>query len=177
MRNDNTTLNWECEDQIDFSHFEIERKTPNSNFTPIGTRVAINSSGRLSYSFIDNVSGANENAFFYRLKMVDIDGKYTYSKTILVRKQERYLTGISMSPNPVSNIGDATIRFNAITNSVVTLRILDMSGKIVHSQKRAVTAGINSVYIDRSPTLTPGTYTIQLINEDQMDALKFSIVY
>jgi hypothetical protein len=177
LRNDITTLDWEVENQVDFSHFEVERKTQNSNFTTIGTRTAINSNGRIHYEFNDAIAQSNENAFFYRLKMVDLDGKYSYSKTILVRKQDRYLTGISISPNPVLNIGDATIRFHSRANGIVTVRIIDMAGRVLSSQVRNVSTGTNSIYLNNPGDLPPGTYTIQLTNAGEVSTLKFSVAF
>ena len=177
LRNDITTLNWDVENQLDFSHFEIERRTLSSGFITLGSRAAINSNGRLSYSFSDNISTLSEKEFIYRLRMVDLDGKFTYSKTVLVRKQDRYLTGITVSPNPLSNLEDASIRFNAGTNGIATIRIIDMSGRVMLQQQSKFKVGTNSIYLNKPPQLSPGTYVIQLTNEQEILSLKFTLTH
>ncbi len=175
LRNNQMTLSWEVEDQVNFSHFEIERKNGNGLFSTIGTKQATMGTGRIGYAYTDNIAALAEAIFLYRLKMVDLDGKFKYSNTLLLRKDDSQLTGISISPNPIRNWRDMSIRFNSVSAGRITCRVFDMSGRMVLEQGNNVSAGINSISFDRQPALTPGIYTIQLINGHEYQALKFSI--
>jgi len=76
-------LSWNTSQENNSSHFEIERSTDGVNFTRLGkVNAAGNSSNKISYSFNDihPVTGIN----YYRLKMVDKDGKFAYSNIVTV---------------------------------------------------------------------------------------------
>jgi hypothetical protein len=77
-------LQWQTTNEENTSHFEVERKLDNeSNFTPAGTVAAKgNSSQTSTYNFLDKDILPKGRRFTYRLKMVDNDGKFTYSNTI-----------------------------------------------------------------------------------------------
>jgi hypothetical protein len=77
-------LTWVASTQIDQSHFEIERSTDGLNFMTVGG-APVNSSARYQY----NDATAITEATYYRLKMVDRDGKFTYSTTIRVTSASR----------------------------------------------------------------------------------------
>jgi len=78
VKNDGVTLTWQSETGMNTFGFEIERKANNSNWIKIGFVMRIGNSNS-SYSFIDQypISGK----IFYRLKQIDFDGNYKYSKT------------------------------------------------------------------------------------------------
>ncbi|WP_227634297.1 hypothetical protein, partial [Klebsiella pneumoniae] len=59
------------------------------------------------YDFIDMFY---EKQAYYRLKMIDLDGQFSFSNIIVVKKSNRSL--ISAGPNPVST--EYNIRFNSI---------------------------------------------------------------
>jgi hypothetical protein len=174
LRNNITTLNWEVENEINFSHYEIERKQQSSNnFVSIGSRSSVNSNSRISYNYPDNIGLFNDKVFFYRLKMVDVDGKFKYSNTIMIRKEAEIFDHIHISPNPATDMANVTIRFHSPATGKATLRIVDMSGKTIHQQQNSVTQGLNSISLNGQTALAPGTYMIQLMNEGGFSAAKF----
>jgi hypothetical protein len=65
------------------NHFVIERKTPQSSFSEVGT---VQPKGNNSfYSFTDqNTYKANDMVFVYRLKIVDDNNQVSYSKDVTV---------------------------------------------------------------------------------------------
>jgi hypothetical protein len=177
IRNDITTLNWETAGEVNFSHYEIQRKGNNGgNFETIGTVPLQNSSGRANYQYGDNLTSVSGDAFFYRLKMVDVDGKFQYSKEVLVRKSQKSMNGIVVTPSPIRGGSAANIRFEASRNSIVTIRIVDMTGKTVLQQQNKVTEGINSVFVNNTDRLQPGTYVIQLFDGEEITSSKFSVI-
>ncbi|HMU44871.1 MAG TPA: T9SS type A sorting domain-containing protein [Chitinophagaceae bacterium] len=176
VSNDIVTLNWEAENEQNFSHYEVERKAANGgSFVTIGNKPAQNSNGRNSYSLGDNISAINDNVFYYRLKIVDLDGKYNYSPTILVRKDGKNLSGIKVSPNPIITGADATLRFNATTGSTVSIRVIDMTGRIISEQQNRVSQGINSITIHNTNRLQSGMYVLQMINGSQIESTTFNV--
>lgn len=71
-------LKWETTDASNFHRFEIERSQDGRNYSSIGT-INFNSSID-KYSYTDDKAG--EGRFFYRLRLVDIDARYEFSKVV-----------------------------------------------------------------------------------------------
>jgi choice-of-anchor A domain-containing protein len=101
---DKVVLNWKTASEKNFSHFEVQQGGNLSEFSDIGT---VNTNLTGLYSLIDNKPNLGNN--YYRLKMVDNDGSFEFSKTIAVQvnKNESYV----IAENPAVNG-----QFNLITN-------------------------------------------------------------
>ncbi len=176
LRNDITTVSWEVENEINFSHYELERSTSSSNgFANIASKNAMGSTSRSTYQHADNLAPVASAVVYYRLKMVDIDGKYKYSSVVMVRKGERSITGITINPNPVVTSELATIRFSANGPATVAIRVMDLNGKVVLQQENKVFEGVNSVPVNNLSKLLPGNYVIQMINGVEINAVKFTV--
>lgn len=72
-------LNWEVENHTNFSHFEIEKSYNAKQFDKIGS---VTISQENNYQFQD--LNVKEGVTYYRLKLVDIDGAYTFSNIVSV---------------------------------------------------------------------------------------------
>ena len=176
-RNGVTVLNWETENEVNFSHYEVERKTESgADYIIVDSKQANGNAGRSAYSSSDNISSLTDAVVYYRLRMVDVDGKFKYSNVIMVRKEKKTITGISLSPNPVISTANATVRFEAASNTVVSLRVMDMAGRQVLAQQNNVTGGTNSIQVNNLNRLQPGLYIIQLVNGNELSSFKFSVV-
>lgn len=173
--NNNTLLNWESASELDFDHYEIERSADNSTYVVAGTVASKGSFGG-KYQFIDNLSAYSENVFFYRLKMVDIDGNYKYSNIIMIRKETGSIKDIAISPNPVVTGSMATIRMQADTKKNAEIRILDASGRIVARQQNQLSVGMNSVSINSLSNIQSGIYTVQVIADGEVKSTRLSVI-
>lgn len=126
--NANVLLQWNTSSEQNTSYFEIERSADGTYFSAIGNLTAAgNSFTAINYSFTDKspVSGTN----FYRLKMVDINGKFSYSKTIPVKIEN--VTSFKIYPNPAKN----TLYIQTgETNEKAIIQITDLAGKKVKEQ-------------------------------------------
>lgn len=176
IRNQQTTLTWEAESLVNFDHFEVERSSNAADYGSIASKEPIGDpSARHTYQYIDNLSAETGNVFYYRLKMVDKDGRTTYSQVIMVRKDSKLLTGIRLSPNPVKTGSAATVRFDATAAATIDIRVVDMSGRVVLTQQNKVLQGTNSIPVNNLDRLQPGTYLLQLSNGDVTEVTKFSL--
>ena len=86
LKNCEPVLYWETESEINTDRFEVERSFANSNdWKKIGELPATGvGSIKTDYSFIDNATPASAEKILYRLKMLDKDGKFKYSKILPV---------------------------------------------------------------------------------------------
>ncbi len=119
---------WQTSQEINSSKFIIERATDGSNFVAIGTvNAAGNSSLTRTYQFtdIDPRSGMN----YYRLKLVDRDGSYKYSKIVTAKFSPAF--DLQISPNPAHSM--VNISGKALAGTTL-LEIFASSGQRVMSK-------------------------------------------
>ncbi|MHA4844481.1 T9SS type A sorting domain-containing protein [Flavitalea antarctica] len=96
----NIQLNWNTESESNSDKFIVERSSDGSSFTAIGTVDAAGNSNRpKQYTFTTN--GNKKNSYF-RLKMLDIDGKSKYSPVVTVNGFGPETITVSAFPNPAS---------------------------------------------------------------------------
>jgi hypothetical protein len=67
-------LEWKTDQEVNFNYYDLERSGDGSNFSKIAT-IYPNGFNKYQFTDLNTLSGAN----FYRLKMVDLSGAYTYS--------------------------------------------------------------------------------------------------
>lgn len=92
-------LQWQTENEINTSYFEIEKSSNGTIFNKIADKPATNRPGKHTYTSSDNtpVNGIN----YYRIKQVDLDGRYTYSNILSVKINAQ--GSLTLMPNPVKN--------------------------------------------------------------------------
>jgi hypothetical protein len=108
-KNDKAVLKWKTAEEENTAVFEIERSADGVSFMKIGTVTAIGS-GAHSYSFTDETPPAGNN--YYRLKMVDKDGKFTNSKSVLLKFEVK--GGLQISPVPANSFVKLTIKYQSL---------------------------------------------------------------
>jgi hypothetical protein len=92
-------LDWVTSREFNVDHFEIERSEDGIHFRKIGSTAAQNTTGTNNYRYNDHLP-LNGMAW-YRIKSVDRDGQYSYSKVAIVSDHRSNNTGIYIINNPV----------------------------------------------------------------------------
>ncbi len=159
-------LNWQISEEKNASFFNIERSADGNIFSKLAqVAVQITSSSLKNYSFTDNapITGTN----FYRLKMVDADGKFTYSKIVAVRFFGNS-NALQIFPNPAKDILHVQVTGS---NDNALLQITDMAGRKLKEQKIALN-GTTSVSVDIN-YLPKGMYTLILKTNSKTEHQKF----
>ncbi len=162
-------LNWTTANEINVSHFDVERSADGTSFEKIGTVSASNQSSPTDYSLIDAspIKGMN----YYRLKQIDKDGQYKYSAIVPVLFNYSIVKDIRISPNPVIN--QLNISLTLAQNTQLTSKIYTSEGRGVKVMTHAVTAGRNTISTDISG-LAAGSYILVLIsNNERVAETKF----
>jgi len=169
-------INWLTEGESDFSHYEVERSQDgNRSFVKIATvKAAGDQNAKASYQVTDDLNKVNGSAFVYRLKMVDNNGTYSYSNTVVLRKDITSLKGLRLSPNPVVN-KSATLQLESPIAGTVQIRITDMTGKIALQQQTQIAQGINNISLQQLDKLNHGNYIMQVILNGEMKHIKFIV--
>lgn len=153
-------LDWKTSTEINSRKIVIERNSDNGAFIQMGESEAAGSSLSVkSYSFIDSLPVAGNN--LYRLKLIDIDGKYEYSHVISLNKQNSFSL-LQYYPNPLKN--DLHVQLSSDKKQDIQFRITDINGKIMLVQKKICEKGISSIVLDQLNILQSGIYFLHITN-------------
>lgn len=147
-------LEWETATELNNSHFEVElMKDVETGFAKVGEvkSKVTNSKTLTSYTFSIPLSTGNLQ-YYLRLKQVDLDGAFSYSKIISASISG---TKISISPNPSAS----TYTLNVTTSRGGTVRIVvvNSNGSEICKSSYAVTNGDNSFDLPLN-SQPPGMY-------------------
>ncbi|MBK8701428.1 MAG: T9SS type A sorting domain-containing protein [Saprospiraceae bacterium] len=150
-----SNLRWTSSSEINASHFEIERSSNGYDFEYLSSVNAQgNSNWDINYQYIDDklpYSRTAQNIYYYRLKMVDLDGQYEYSEVRSVRFDESDEITITYYPNPTTERIFLNMSIPAYDNSIeTTATIFDMSGKLIMT-KKVSTNGITEIDLSDLP--------------------------
>lgn len=140
LHNGIAQLQWNTGMENNFNHFEIEKSTDDSSFRPQGEISAKGSNSHYTCN-----APQPEPTAYYRLKMVDNDGRATYSD--IIRLSQSSNGGISIYPDPAKD------HINVSVAKAGSISIYNASGKLVKTQ--ALQAGINRIEVS---ALSTGIY-------------------
>lgn len=163
-------LSWKVENEQDLNYYELQRGIDGQHFTGIAQ---IKAAGNNSYAFNDPIATTESSTYYYRLKSVDKDGKFTYSAILTVSFRVTNNT-VSISPNPVKNflqIKTSSGEAFAAYSSTATIRIYSSAMQLLRTKKISVAVG-NTISIPVEK-LAAGIYYLQLVNGRENSVLKF----
>ena len=162
----NVSLNWKTATEVNNNGFEVQREVRNQKSEVSGQWEKVgfvqghgNSNSPKEYSYTDkNLTGGTD--FVYRLKQIDNDGKYQYSKEVEVEVVPKEINLLQNYPNPFNPVTE--IKFTLPEATRVTLRVYNIIGQEVVSLVNGVEeAGFHSVKFEGS-NLPSGTYIYRL---------------
>ena len=115
-----------------------------------------------SYSFTH--SNAAHGKLYYRLKIVDLNGSFEYSKIVLV-KPGKTATGISVYPNPVKD-NQIGVAFNNMAKGVYQIRLINSLGQTMLARQLTNTGGNSIATFTPDHSLRVGIYQLEIIAPD-----------
>lgn len=158
----NIALKWVTAKEINVKQFSVERSLNAIDYTEVGTVKAINSSRQTVYNFNDN-DFAVYNAkgkVFYRLKMIDIDGKYSYSNVLVINPLVN-TRKLSVYPNPANGSRIYVDMDEPLSATSVDVSIKDASGRVYSNSSVNVTGSNQQIPIDIK-ALPTGIYLLNI---------------
>jgi len=172
-------LNWITETEVNNYGFDIERKVGSlqstvGNYEKVGfVNGNGNSNSPKSYSFEDKNVTAGK--YSYRLKQIDNDGQFEYSKTIEVDLGAPKKFELSQNyPNPFNPV--TTIRFNLPEAGNVKLTLFNILGQelktLVNGFKES---GVHTINFDASE-LNSGMYIYKIEAGNFVQTRKMTLV-
>jgi Secretion system C-terminal sorting domain len=155
------TVKWSTASEQNTDHFVLERSLDNNSYTAIGNTVAAagNSSSKKEYQQPDNISSLTQNTvIYYRVKLVDIDGKSKYSNVVVLRLSQK--PGVTIWPNPFQS--SITISITTEKATTIDINLIDVGGRTIRQSSQSVEKGITRVSIDGLEQLPAGVYLVEI---------------
>ena len=165
-QNEKTILNWTVAGISTIERFIAERSVDGRTFSVLSE---LPSTG-FGFADIQPLPGLN----YYRIKLIEKDGKITYSNVAVILNAAKGFDLISIAPNPIVN-GNFKLNISAAQKMQMDIVITDMQGRVVQKQTVSMAAGINAVGMNIN-NLAKGTYQVYgNTNEGRSGVIRFVI--
>lgn len=161
-------LEWRIAEAENFGHFQVQRSHDAKSFQTFETVVFMDEKPK--YDLVDANAHDYVNdktSIFYRLKMVDQDGTYAFSRIVEIKfpgADQNYVY-----PNPFQK--DVSVSLRNHNGQVATVSLVNVKGEILVTQKVVVAKDKLSLHFDKE-SLPVGQYTISVLVGEEMIGLK-----
>jgi hypothetical protein len=165
----NAVLQWSTASEANTQYFDVQHSTDGINFTSISNVAAQGNSNTMhAYTFTHQLPSPGIN--YYRLKLVDMDGRATLFPVKSVLFETAYFSKVVLLSNPVSN-NSIVLQVNATGTYNATLH--SMQGQKIFEQHFNATGAGNRHTIP-IPNAAPGIYI--LVVNDQKERYTFKLI-
>lgn len=158
-------LNWQTASEQNADAFIVERSLNNESWITAGKVTAAGNSNSIqNYRFVDGLAALGTKGFvYYRLKILDRDGSFAYSKTVSIHLNEEKTPEdhVEVYPNPFTS--DVTLRVRTLSNQQFQVQVLDISGKALATETINVLSGQNIYTLHAVEKLNAGIYFIRVL--------------
>lgn len=160
----NNLLQWSTGAEVNTLYFDVQKSTNGKDFTTVSTvNAAGNSSVAKAYQYTDNISLVQDPVVYYRLKMVDINGSFTYSNILLIKNSKGAV--ITVYPNPAKDMVVVNVTDKTLLNTIAQLS--DVNGKLL--QQIPLVQTVTTININQ---YQKGVYLLRLANGETVKLVK-----
>lgn len=160
-RGDYNRLEWNASGENNVKEFVVERSNDGTQFFAIGTVASKGVAQNINTYELDDIIGELSSAtIYYRIKVVDNDGSFTYSKAISINIPFK---GYDLKV--LNSIFSNNLSVKTITpiNTVLQIKLFDMQGRLHLSKTMPVQNGINILPIEGISKLPAGNYLLHAV--------------
>ena len=157
VNGNNVVINWTSQQEINTQMFLIERSTNGSSWKQVGAVPARGGASGVATNYQFEDIGAPALSY-YRIKIVDNDGKTTYTSTLMTRLTNSDIN-VSIFPNPAVNSVNISIGSN-LSQQGFTVNVLNHTGQLI--AHRQIGAGTSVLSFDLTNYKT-GMYTFDIL--------------
>jgi hypothetical protein len=160
-------LEWTTAAEMNNSHFNLQYSTNGTDFTTIAKVDSKapngNSAVSINYSYEHLTPALGHN--YYRLQQVDLDQQSTLNAKVVDLIWGTNGSTVSIYPNPTQDVLNIDLYTTKVQNT--TVKVLDMSGRIVKQIQARSEVGMNKLSISLGE-VAGGIYTVQVYENDQL---------
>ncbi|MEI6948011.1 T9SS type A sorting domain-containing protein [Paraflavisolibacter sp. H34] len=160
LKDRSALVSWTVAEEENVLHYEVERSTNGTDFVVAGT-VAFDPVASVVKEYRFDDSRFPGVRTWYRIRQVDIDGKFMYSATVSVDPATAATASLSVSPNPLQSA--SAVSLTARSSQKTLLVVYDWSGRVIHSRTVQLEKGRNLFPLNLSAQLPAGTYILNAV--------------
>jgi hypothetical protein len=150
-------LAWKTANEVNVNRFEVETSLNGKDFNTVGTVSARNAGATVTYSYVHPIR-LNGTAF-YRLKMIDKDGSFTYSSVAKLKSASK--GDFTIAPNPVKG-NTVNLQVEGMTKGSYTVSVFNNIGQQVFTKAISHDGGSATYQLQLPGTVKAGIYNLQL---------------
>ncbi len=162
---DASVISWKAEADNKFLQYQLQRSADGITFQTVAVL-----SQYAGTSYIDETPFRGIN--YYRVKAVDVNGVYSFSKTAAVNFPVT-ATAISYYPNPVRDLVNVVVPQSAA--ETLSFQVSSLTGQVLYTEKKQMTEGSNRVQINLAG-LSNGMYVLKIMDKENLVKSVFKIV-
>jgi hypothetical protein len=160
----NVLLNWQTAQENNSDFYLVEKSSDAIHFvTAARLAAAGNSSNPVYYSYTDLNAFTGSGILYYRLKITDRDGSFSYSPVVAVgMNADKSSSLLKFYPAIVSGTQPVNVEMISNKNQALQIQIIDAAGRLVSVSKQTIHTGYNKLDITLPPTAAKGWFSIRL---------------
>ncbi len=159
-------LKWTVEQETDLSRYELERSSDGINFSRIATIQSRNQAVQSVYNYNDLTMPFES---YYRLKMIDRDGTFTYSTVVFLRRPAGK-PEFSVLGNPFQGV--IVLKYKLSNDQKIVASLFNATGGLIRREQYAATAGIGVYTIGGFEAIAGGVYYLRVESGDVKQTIK-----
>jgi uncharacterized membrane protein len=174
-----TELNWSTAAENENDYFIVERRfETEQNFVQIGKVESLDNPNHVNRDYeFDDFNVRYSGVYYYRIKQVNKNGSFSYSKKILIHVNEESedVLKISLYPNPTTQF--LNVEMKIPMNTELEAKIIDNSGRVLMSVplNQLKSKGI-SVELIQISNLNSGQYILEVKTSNDVIHKKFTVL-
>jgi hypothetical protein len=111
-----------------------------------------------TYDFVDDLGSQRLTKAYYRLKLVDLNERFTYSRVLIVSFGNIGGITLVVTPNPAQD--NVVLRVFSHKKVPAIIHVVDGMGRVLHRQQATIADGNNVIPLAWADRLVTGIYTI-----------------
>lgn len=159
-------LDWQTLNEVDASHFNIERSSDAANFETIGRVECKGGSKITNYDFFDK--NPLSDVSYYRLKQIDKNSEFKYSHPETIKMKSFF--AMNLYPNPSSK--EVFVKIEK--NDGLVIRVFSMTGQEMPVNQQILNK--NLIKITPTNSLYPGIYLVNVSSKTETRILKWIVL-
>jgi hypothetical protein len=162
LLNQRAQLNWSVLNNKEISFFEVESSIDGIHFEKIKKIGFHNSDLPIeTYNFIDDPGSILYNGVYYRLKIISVLGKVSYSKILRLSHKDFANQAVKIVPNPVKDVMQISILSSTVEN--IQLTIYDAGGRLMREMNTTIQKGNSILTVNNLQGWPNGVYSVKVI--------------
>jgi hypothetical protein len=151
-----TDLFWKATNEINTDKYDVQRSINALDFTSLGN-IAARNTNDADYTFADTKLPKTD-VLYYRLKIFDKAGTFTYSDLIKVKRKISSFS-VAVTPNPVAENSNISLAIETVKSNNFTITIFNAAGQKFYAKSYNLRAGATRLQIpaDKMPA---GNYSV-----------------